>query len=277
MCVGTVEDAPALMKTLNVALETSKTLAFETHGYPRPRGACQELLRAIETLLQRGMRPAADPKDPAEIAVFLVALRKEPSFRPEGWEARGLKWLEHPVPVLREHTLLSAPKPFPAEFIKALPRLILDCDADVQIAALHLAADQKTPDLKDPVLKCYATATEDWVRRSAFDAGVALGSRFEMLMILADRLDAENPGSTLPSLIEGTVATGGWGSTTAKPEDKPGLKARWMDFLKANEARFRANKLFTPGDPTLDPRLFVGWSFSLGDGTEWPRCDSTPH
>jgi len=268
-CIGTLDDAPVLLRALGVALEKSKTLALEKNSYPRSRGACEELLRAVQALQSRGLAARIDAKAPAETAAFLVALAKQPEFRPEGWEQRCLELLNDPVPLIRERALAQSKRPLSSDVLQKLPDMIRDGDTGVKIVALGIAEKEKVLATKDLVLECLSAGHDEWLRRSAFNAAVSINARYEALQRLAKDLDEKDIRETMGLLIQGTVDYGSGGSREAKDEEKIGLRERWEQFLTANNVRLQEGKRFKPGEAGLDPKLFYRWHFYL-QGKEWP-------
>jgi hypothetical protein len=271
-CIGVPEDADALLKGASLAFEQSKDRPMETGFYPRVRGDCGEMVRAIEALLKRGMKPTVDPKTPGEIAAFLIALQSGKDFRPDGWQAKCMSWLASPIPAIRELVLKSIPEA-PPGFVAALPKRILDSDVDVQIAACKWATRLKSAELTEPVMKCLEEAKEDWLRRDALEAANALNKPYEMLTVLVKRIGQcgiEEQGN-LDLLAERVIEMKHGHSSNAQDlGDLAKLKARWIEFLSKNEPRLRDRNRFKPGEPALTPDLFPGYTFDLEDGKKWP-------
>lgn len=274
--IGVPEDAPDLMKALDASVEAHQAYARAPHrdGNPQPPPDHPALPRALESLLMRGLRPPADPQTPAEIATYLLALRAQPDARPAGWAARAVRWLEHPVPPLRQLVLEVMPNPCPAEIVQALPARFRDADESVQHAAFELVAAAGIRELKEPVLARLAETAHSGVCFSALSAATAVGARYEGMTILAGKLGEADAGCALGALIDATLHNEEWESGPTRdpdPEVHAGLAARWLAFLRDHEARVRAGEIFRPDDPALDPKLFDGLTYILPDGRTWPK------
>lgn len=265
-CIGQKEDLPALIAALDHALAASSKAPLETWIYPRPRGSCQELVRAATMLNQRFEPSPKLPGTPGEAVIFLNALGTRESFRPPEWEKTVAGLLRHEIPYVRETALNSLPVPLPPAVRKGMPALLLDADVDVQIAACHLAGKSKLPELKEPALKVLATAREDWLVRAVENALWELGARFESIEVLVGRLDdREMTVRCLSRLADWVIADHSTGST---PSDKmfdadqaKVIKARWQRFLQEHGKALRAGNRFPLGDPALTPDLFPHFEF----------------
>lgn len=273
-CVGEQANLPALAAALDgaIAVVAAPGFAFEKHVYPRPRGACGELVRAAESLAGRGVVPQGDPRTAGELGVWLTAFRAREQFRPSGWEAVFSRAVAHPAPYVRELALLAAPKPTPKAVRAALPGLVGDADPDVAIAACKIAERDGDRALVPPILAALAKAREIWLIRTASLAANRLGAPVEAMRAVASHLD--DPEMTIEVLHElDWVVEGqnGYDGGFVDPDEPPKLKARWLRFIADNEAQLAQHKGFQTGDPRLPRELFPRkMRFHKKDGTTWP-------
>ena len=271
-CLGKQEDLDALMGALDRAARLAWDQPGEKVVYPRPRGACQELMRAARAMSQRGVKVSEKPKTAGELLLFTSAFRAQEKFRPAGWEKTFLTALRHELPFVREMALEALPLPPPKEARALLPGLVGDRDVDVQIAACHLAEKLRAPELRQPVLAVLRAAKEHWQLNAASNAAHALGADRERIRILAARLDDEGVAAwCLGDLVSATLTgTNGYGSST-KLEAKTGraCKKAWARFLAQHGEALATGKRFPLADPSLPlAQLFPGYTFypSAGGG-----------
>jgi hypothetical protein len=265
-CVGEQEDLPALVAALDVAVAEIRNAEPETWIYPRPRGPCQELVRAATMLNQRFEPSPKPPGSAGEAVVYLNALGTRESFRPPDWEKTVASLLGHETPYVRESALVNMPLPMPATVRLRAAALLLDADVDVQIAACHLAGKTKLTEFKQPALKALATARERWLLNALENALWTLGARYEQIEVLASRLD--DP-AMIPYCLERlgrwVIAGFSWRSTPREGRvdaaAAKALKERWERFLKEHGNALRDGKRFTLGDAALPPDLFPQFVF----------------
>ncbi len=272
-CLGTADDAALLVTALDQSIAGLKALKREEGIYPRPRGACQELVRAARLMAQRGVRPKADPKSAGELVVFACTFGSIKDFRPEGWEEEFVRALKHDAAYVREIALDNLPVPPPATAEKLLPTLLVDPDIDVQIAACKIAERWKVPQLREPVLKALRGAREHWHFYHANNAALALGAERERIAILVDRLDEEKMTSEcLTHLVCILADTNGYGyQTTLDIETSRACKKAWQRFLNSHGDALAAGKKFKMYDPVVPlADLFPRYTF------EPPRVDAKP-
>ncbi len=264
-CLGKQEDLEPLVTALGRAALAARDLRREENVYPRPRGACQELTRAARLMAGRGVAVKERPETAGELIVFACAVGAREKFRPAGWESAFARALRHELPYVREGGLTNLPHPPPKQLRGLLPALVTDRDVDVQIAACHIAARLKAPELREPVLAALRTAKEDWHLNAAGNAALALGARRERLDILAGRLDDEAVSARcLHALVDNVVAdTNGYGSPT-KVDAATGsaCKQAWEQFLGKHGDAVAAGKKFKLSDPSVPfDKLFPGFTF----------------
>jgi hypothetical protein len=264
-CLGKQDDLVALEPALGRAALMAKDRPLEKGIYPRPRGACMELMRAARAMIQRGVKVNETPSTAGELLLFSTAIRWREKFRPAGWEKAFVAALRHELPFVRETALEALPLPPPKAVRVLLPFLVVDSDVDVQIAACHLAEKLKAPELREPVLKVLRTAREHWQIDAASRAALALGAPRERLRILVSRLDEEEVAARcLGHLVDSVLtSTGGYGSPT-KLETATGraCKKEWQRFLGKHIERLAEGKKFKLSDPGVPlAKLFPGYKF----------------
>jgi hypothetical protein len=259
-CVGRKEDLPHLVRALDREIAAAATRPREENQYPRPRGACRELLRAARVLSARALKELPEIKTAGQAVVFLCAVGTSDKFRPDGWERPYAQALQSEAAYVREVALDNLPLPAPEPLLELLPGLVLDKDVDVQIAACHVAEKTKRPALKEPVLKSLAAARETWHFRAASSAAFALGAKWERLEILVSRLDEE--GMT-PHCLRDLLSTvvenvSSWSGPSDKwnAEDAKACKARWVKFLREHGKQLQAGQRFQRDDPAITADLF---------------------
>jgi hypothetical protein len=264
-CLGKQEDLSVLRRALDQETARVKELPREEGIYPRPRGACQELDRAVRLMVERGVKVNEDPKTAGELILFAVAIHAREDFRPKGWEDALGRALGHDLPFVREKALENLPA-MPSQALRdRLPRLLADGDVDVRIAACHVAEQLKAPELRQPVLEALKTANEHWLLNAANNAASALGAEKERIRILASRLDDEPiAAECLSSLISTVIAdTNGYGHPSKIDAVTGGAcKKAWEGFLDRHGEALAAGKKFKLSDPAMPLKeLFPGCTF----------------
>ena len=183
---GTAADAPAISRGLDRALERTLTLPFEKGGYPRPRGAMQELMRAAEVMVSVGYTPPVSPATPGDAALWLIKFGK--GARPDEWEVTLRPLLEHRIPYIRELALQRLPDAAPAELLAAVGPALQHPDVDVQIAALDAVKRLKLVE-HAPQAAAMCRSTSDTMFLSfACNAVHAVGGSAAVYEIMAARL-----------------------------------------------------------------------------------------
>ena len=130
---GTIAEVPALSGALDRALERTLTLPFERGGYPRPRGAMQELMRATDVMVSIGYTPPAAPATPGDAVLWLTSFGK--GARPDSWQTTMRTLLEHRIPYLRELALQRLPDAAPAELARG--GWASDCSTRISMSRLR--------------------------------------------------------------------------------------------------------------------------------------------
>jgi hypothetical protein len=174
-CVGRSEDFADCMSAYAKSIELTKTLPLETNQYFRPRGSASGFGHTVFRMMQRGAKAPTDPTHPGEAATFAIALRTQPTFRPEGWQAQVMKWLRHDLPYLAEVILDNLPEPIPDEVLEYLPTALAQDYVDLRIAACHVAEKHPRPIYQEPLKAILETATDKYLRKFAVDATRANG------------------------------------------------------------------------------------------------------
>ncbi len=266
-CAGRREDVPHLIRALDREIAAAAKRPLEENQYPRPRGACRELLRTARVLSGRAIREPLRIETAGQAVVFLCAIGTTAKFRPEGWERDCARLLQHEAAYVREVALDNLPQPVPEPLFQLLPGLITDKDADVQIAACHVAEKTKRPELKAPVLKALAMAREHWQFNAASNAALALDANWERLGILVTRLDEDGMTKHCLNDLVSTVVEnlGGYSGPSDKwnAEDAKACKARWVKFLQEHGKQLKAGQRFKRDDPAITPDLFPTMKLGL--------------
>jgi len=272
-CLGGKAEFPLLVQALDRAVRETQRTPRESGSYPPPRGACRELRRAAQLLIQRGAEVTAEPKSPGEAVVFMMAFWYRKGFRPQGWEATCARLVRHEIAYVRQVVLALLPRPPAKRFVDLLPTFLADPDIDVRIQACRVARDTRSPALREPVLKIVASA-RDWVPlHVAMQAADKLGCRFEALEVLASRLDDPKAGSAclkelIPRVLQRSVpgVSRDFDAATGRT-----LKPRWTKFLQEHREALKAGQRFRVGGPELTPDLFPpGYRFDQENGKPWP-------
>lgn len=273
-CVGTASELAVLKNALDKAITQTKGMKLEEGIYPRPRGSVMELMRAATILVEkRHAAPPTNPRSPGECALFLQALKRDPKFRPAGWQDKYAAMLQNPFPYIRELALVNMPKPAPTQLKSRWQHLLADDDPDVQIAACHMASSAPDHSLREPLLAIMQRAKEEWLLRAALEAAQKNGVYFEALEESANRLD--EPGMTekiFQSLIGVIGGAQGWGSNQQTTDaDGVKMKPHWMKLLKIKRSVINSGQQIKIGDPALTKELFPPtFAFTLPDGKKWP-------
>jgi hypothetical protein len=253
-CLGERDDVPALVRGLEIAVALAKTQPPEQGIYPRPRGACMELLRAADVMVQRGLDVPLPSESAGERILFAQAIKQRKSFRPDGWIAAYAALLEDPWPFVRQVALTCLPDAPDAKLRAPLPKLLLDPDVDVQIAACHVAAKVKTPELRKPLLEVVRTAREDWLLRAAHDAASAAAvPRLDILRAIVDRLDEDGMAQRclqhLTALVKNT--SGRSGPPILTPAEATACKAAWLEFVRGREQELARGQTYAADDASV--------------------------
>jgi hypothetical protein len=247
--LGTPADAPDLIKALDAAIEKTRTTGAETNVYPVPRGACQELLRATEMLVARGLVPVASPKSPGQIAVWLYALDHA---KPAGWEGEMTKLLRHTLPYVREIALDKVPAGSGATFAADVTANLSNADSDVVVAAAKLAERDHMTALGKTVAGVMPKM--DGIRLNIVsNAASALGAKVERANALVALLGKKETFNDAMRELFGIIAVKSFGSNGDTPDaERAALQTKWKAFLAAHKTDVQAGTSL-PMDKTLVP------------------------
>lgn len=176
-------------------------------------------------------------------------------------------------PSLRQIALRSLPAPLPPEYREGVCAALGDRHIGVCAAAAEIAAKDKDPSYKLAVLALLATERNVWTLRSATNAAVALGARYEAARAWAAQLDdAQRWNTALTELAKLIMDQSPCGvSTDAGRTTIIALRKHWENFLVKNERPIRQGRVFHPGESALSKNLFAPLAeIELKDGTRWP-------
>lgn len=280
VCVGTKEDAPAVLAAINKARNPTHRNRTDPKdnilNMPQP---IRELLRAIEALGSRGYALGEHVSGEAEILVYFHVLRDDAAERPDNYrqllEAFGTSsWF-----VIREAAVRSIPKPLPAEYREFVLARLEDKDLGVCRAACSAAAKSGDARYLRPLLDLIATEHHEWLLREASNAAHALDAGFALLSVWAERLAEKHLYSlaldTLQTVLE--VPNGGHsGRTDLSRAERLELRRAWKEFLALHGDEIRRGRRFSLDDAAVTGAL-VGrarW-WQLPDGTSWPASGAT--
>lgn len=257
--VGRPNDAPALITALDGALERSLSQPLEKGGYPRPRGAMQELMRTAEVFVARGYR-ASKVDTPGSAALWLAAFGR--GYRPAGWQTEMQALLSHRIPYIRELALTRLPGDAPAELFEAVGRALQSTDLDLQVAAFETIRRVRLDSYKEQLIAVAKTAKDYTFLGRATNALAAISGRMEVLEVMAERLTEPElfPHAVwhlLSAVVE--VSDGGTVSGPASAADREALSKRWSAFLSAHRAEIEAGKRFPLSHPAVPVLIPPGW------------------
>ena len=235
--LGTPADGPDLIKALDVAIEKTRAVPPETNVYPVPRGACQELLRAMEMLVARGLAPVTSPTSPGQIAVWLFALD---NAKPAGWEAQMTKLLRHSVAYVREIALDKVPAGSGSKFVADVSANLASADPDVVVAAAKLAQRDKVVSVGKNVVAAIPKMTGirlNIVSYAAFELGARQERADALIALLANKavfLDVMRE-------LFGLTSQQSYGSNGDTPDaERAVLATRWKAFVTKHAAEVKA-------------------------------------
>jgi hypothetical protein len=267
--VGTKDDAPDLIKALDVAIDRTRTVPPETDVYPMPRGALMELLRAAEILVARGYAAPATPAKPGELAIWLVSLRA--GARPAGWEATLAKAMEHAIPHVRTLAMDHAPDAVTAAHTQAVAKNLAHADLDVQVAAAQLAQRAKLVALGPEVVKAMKRATG--LRLNILsNAAYMLGARYERAQMLVVRLsDKDAFDQALSELCDILQYSGRSTSGTLTDAMRTAVIPPWKKLVTDHRAEIEAGtKLPLTHKSVTKDLLPPTWKLGNPAGGQWP-------
>lgn len=272
--LGEKGDLPALLTALDAAVKATVDAVPEKGIYPRPRGACQELVRAAGVFLERGIEVPQHPSSPGQAVVFLRALGAEQDFRPAGWEKTVCDLLKHQIAYVRETALVNLPEPFPDYAVSEVRRLLSDVDRDVRISACRVAQKLKSSELTLPLRRAVWDSKDDMLLNAASNALWLCGSRMTWMRAWVYRLGEPDMGMTAIRHLSGAIVADESGSSSSGNAEAKAwheIKQRWNLFLRENREAIEAGEKFKIGDPRLAPDLFPkGFRLHRKGQSDWP-------
>lgn len=272
--IGRKEDLPRLVKILDRILAATKNDPAERQNPPpwTPTAALAEECR--ELVVAGGLAPAT-PASAGEAYVFLVALRDQKEFRPDGWQQTLAGLLKHEAPLIRATAAGSIPDgPLHELWARPLKEMLeRDCSL-VQAHACWAAFRTKDAGMVEPLRKLARTHANEFLFGSATDALIACGvPRDKALQVVIDRLDEPAVAMhALNFLLGHVVQVGSWGSSGVDwAKAGPDLKREWTAFVATNRDAVREGRKFAPGKEPLRVEMFPrGFSLAMPDKTQWP-------
>ncbi|HUJ62565.1 MAG TPA: hypothetical protein VLX92_28885 [Kofleriaceae bacterium] len=268
--VGTPADGGALVAALDTAIARTRSVPAENGIYPAPRGACMELERAAKILVARGLVPAAVPRSPGELAVWLVAL--EAGARPRGWEATLDAASRHDLAYVRQLAFEHAPAALPALLVPRVAAGARDADPDVVVSAAELAARAKLAALEPALIA--ALPRLDGIRLDIVGNDAAtLGGTLDRARALADQLKRKAVFQEALTGLIGLLDERGSGGSESELTDaqRAAFAARWRKLIDAHAKEIAAGKKIPLDASGVTPDLLPpGYSVTRSDGTSWP-------
>jgi len=279
--VGTAKERAALVGALDWAIAQTVHLPLNRRLYPRPRGACQELLRAAVMLVRHGsVKPPRAPRTPGQIALYLTAWGPaKAAKRPRRFNRFVGQWMSHRIPYIRELVLTRTSGTLPTSVLRRLQRQLTSSSVDLRVATCNAVARSKQPRFRRALLALMATARERWLIYAAASAARAIGVWPDRVArTWALRLD--DPKLTmlmfrqLSSLFHSNSGSNMSGKITLAEARR--LKKRWLRFIRTHRSAIRKGHRFRFGDPRLSPQLVPrGFYFTRRSKPRWPAAPSS--
>lgn len=270
--LGMPADGAELTKALDRAIDRTTREPVEEFAYPPPHGACMELMRAAKILIARGMKPAAVPSTPGQIAVWLEAVKA--GARPTGWEAQLARAVEHPIAYVRDLALDHAPSPLPAQVERLIKTRLADANVDVVVAAARVAERDKLQVLRPDVLAALTKPAVAGLRLDiVYTAAYALGARLDgaLALVTIMETDPKRFGDAFGELLQLLDAFGSSRSGEAVPAVQKTVSAAWRTLVMAKRGDIAASTKIALTDPAVTPALFPpGWTVGRLSGTQYP-------
>jgi hypothetical protein len=266
-CLGGAEDVPPLIRALDRAVAKTRSLPKEEGIYPRPRGACQELVRAARMMAVRAVAVPPEPRSAGEAVTFATAVGTGPEFRPANWAGTYARLLRDESAYVREVAVNNLPIPVPAALVPLLGPLFIDPDLDVQIATCLLAEKARLPELRQPVLGVLASTRDELLLNTAHNAAYALATPLDRIRVLVARLDEDGMAAPCLTQLAGIILEGYSASSHPSREQLDvaagrDCKAAWQKFLQEHGEAIAAGQRFTVLDGKLPlPDLFPRFTF----------------
>jgi hypothetical protein len=266
--LGTKNDLPAVIKTLDRVLVLFKDNAIEQQSYPRPGNASEALANASLALLKLGATPPSTAATPGNAIVWLKALGSDKTFRPAGWSETARNLIKHEIPFIREVAIRNLPQSLDEPTAAAIAVALHDKFIPVQSAACELAWRAKLKVCAAPLIEVLKTTDNMWVMNSAIYAAVDCGvPNDQVLEICVSRLDPENVDWNHHLFLDFVRLaiknhSGSSGSEDAWRGRTREIQAAWLEMIKAHRQELRDRKLFKPDDPALPKAMFPAGSLA---------------
>jgi hypothetical protein len=263
-CVGTAEDLPDFIAAFDFAVKDAQGKPIQGGRYPRSPGACGELRRAAQMLVDRSVPVADKPKTSGEKILFVEKISRDQNFRPEGWETTFVSILKDEMDYVREVAVGCCPTPSSDAFKKVIAERMRDSHVDVQIAALRLVEKNPLPEWKPTVLEVFDKAEEEWLRNAVGNAAYYLCDRLECVEHYVGLIDDPKKAKKAVEELTFILRDGGsksLGTDVETPEKRQKCKAAWVKFVAENREKLKQKEPFSLKDPIPIDDLFPGIKF----------------
>ena len=259
--IGELEDADAVLaamdRALNPMINPRRDPKDNITDLPQP---LRELLNTMNALKGKGYAPPTRWSSGASGLLYFTWLANEPEPRPARWldilKIFGGDQSRYPG---RIAALNSIPKPLPDECVDFVMERLSDKDLGVCLVACRIAGDSRNSVFLQPLLDIVATEHHEWLFRQAVESAKKLGAGYELLDILADRLNEELISSDARTYL--TVAifedcpSGIVFQRTSTRSRRLAVRNVWKTFLTEHADEIKQGKKFKTTDPTLPPEL----------------------
>lgn len=293
---GGKDELPLLIYVMDQVMVELKDDDIEQRTYPTgEHSACEALAFASQSLLLREF-PFRDelslesPSTPGRAIVWLVALRIDDNFRPQGWQEKARDLLEHEIPFIRYWALTYQPFPLDERAIKLVAKVIEGDNALLQHAACNLARQAKLKEFGPPLMDLLKKSENRSLMSEAFSAARQCGaSKDRCLEIAVRRLGTDDNTwfgwnhSIFNLLIKETLGDVQctFERTNEAPDYGPPLQTSWLEFIDLHREQLRAGKTIHPSDSSVTPDLLpagftLSWEDDRGSGSKSRRGRPAP-
>ena len=272
-CVGTPEDIPFLITALDIAIEKSAILPFESGIYPRPRGACQELQRAAKILLLKNCAVNDNPQTPAESLLFMMKINSDSSYRPVDWEKKFAVLFQHKYAYIREHAIINFPKKNFQSFLGELNEISNDRDTDVIIEFLKFTANVNPPQFLENITNIANRVKDNEMMRYVENAISRYpGAYYKFLEILVERITEPGMDTVCFTFLRNLIENENGGRFVgAERQERFDIQQKWRDFLKTYRKKIEDGQKFNIDSGEITTDMFPGKFYvSLKNKTFWP-------
>ena len=268
--VGEPDDGPALSGALTREIERAVTLLFEKGGYPRPRGALAELMRAADVLVARGYVIATPSDVPGDVVLWLVNVGR--GARPPGWEEMMGRALADSHAYVREVALDKLPDASAARFASAIGASLDAANLDERIAACKVVGRAKLAVFQPKVTAIVEQAADFGLVQASQSALSQLAGRVSVLHAQAVRLALPSTATdTLAGLLGIFDATGWQSNDQTAGADAAALSRRWLAFIEAHRAELDAGQRLSLDRADIPTDLVpAGWILNRPGKPGWP-------